>query len=142
MVLIARIPADPVTFKSFLFMKKLILFLPVWLAFVALPYQLDAQSCCQGAETSVKKTCSVSASQTLKPETLQAPPSPSEASQEKSFSLVSAKPVLHLYSSLFASGIAALLSLVESCDPACCDPADCDPSQCDPVDCLPLCEKK
>jgi hypothetical protein len=123
-------------------MKKFILFLPVLLAFVALPYHLDAQSCCQGAEASVKKTCSVSASEKPKPESLQVPVSPGEASQDKSFSLVSAKPVLHLYSSLFASGIAALLSLVESCDPACCDPADCDPSQCDPADCLPLCEKK
>lgn len=122
-------------------MKKLILFLPVFLAFVALPYGLKAQSCCLGADVSVKKSCAVSASQMKKSEPLQSSVSQSEEVKEKSFSLVSSKPVLHLYSSLFASGIAALLSMVESCDPVCCDPADCDPTTCDPADCLPV-EKK
>lgn len=123
-------------------MKKLILFLPIFLAFVALPYGLEAQSCCLGAETSVKKSCAADASQLKKPETLQSSVDQNEV-KEKSFSLVSSKPVLHLYSSLFASGIAALLSMVESCDPPCCDPADCDPTACDPADCLPVaCEKQ
>ena len=98
-------------------MKKLILFLPVLLAFVALPYGLEAQSCCLGADASVKQSCAVSASQMKKSETLQASVSQNEEVKEKSFPLVSSKPVLHLYSSLFASGIAALLSMVESCDP-------------------------
>lgn len=129
-------------------MKKLILFLPVLLAVVALPYGAQAQSCCLSSEASVKKSCAVSASQMKKPETLQSLNNQSEEAKDKSFSLVSSKPVLHLYSSLFASGIAALLSMVESCDPSCCDPsccdpADCDPTACDPSDCLPLaCEKK
>lgn len=124
-------------------MKKLILFLPVLLAVVALPYGAQAQSCCLSSEASVKKSCAVSASQMKKSETLQSLDNQSEEAKDKSFSLVSSKPVLHLYSSLFASGIAALLSMVESCDPSCCDPADCDPTACDPSDCLPLaCEKK
>jgi hypothetical protein len=116
-------------------MKKLILFLPALLAFLALPYGLEAQSCCLSSEASVKKSCAVSASQMKNSETLQSLNNQNEEAKEKSFSLVSSKSVLHLYSSLFASGIAALLSLVESCDPSCCDPSSCDPATCDPADC-------
>ncbi len=124
-------------------MKKLIFFLPVLLAIVVVPYRAEAQSCCLSSEASVKKSCTVSLSQRSELETSQSSVSQSNAVKEKPFSMVSSKPVLYLFSSLFASGISSFLSLIESCDPSCCDPADCDPTVCDPLDCLPLaCEKK